>query len=151
MKYPLVGFQVSPSTTDLNSVPRVASERYDSDLLNKSVGTTRPYGKRLLDHTIDDSARAFFDTKVAEWLADTRWQSSMSVITAHPAFAEIKSLGDRAVRFVLERMQRGSVHLQWFPLLYDLAGVDPVPPHERGFVPQMTAAWLRWGQQTGRI
>jgi hypothetical protein len=109
------------------------------------------YKRSYLERALEDSARTLFDVKASEWLADTSWVSSMSVVTAHPAFDDIKRLGDRAVKFTLQRMAGGDVHLQWFPLLHDLAGIDPVQPEARGFVPQMTDAWLQWGRQTGRI
>ena len=113
--------------------------------------STRTYNRVLLRAALEESLRRLFDERVAIWLDETKWQSSMSSITSHRMFSELKDMKEDALKFTLQRMRSGEVHLHWFPLLLDLAGHDPVPRSSRGFVPEMTAAWLEWGADAGKI
>jgi hypothetical protein len=111
----------------------------------------RPYNREFLKNAIEDSERRFFDSRIEIWDSDTKWQSSMSAITGHPMFAEIKDMGESAIRLILLRMKDGDVRLHWFPVLYDLVGPDPVAPEKRGYPSEMAKAWVKWGGDTGRI
>jgi hypothetical protein len=109
------------------------------------------YARPLVDTIVEDVTRAFFEERVREWLADTAWESSVSTITAHPRFAEVVGMQESALKFILEKMEAGDVHIHWFPALKRIAQHDPVLPEHRGFVPEMTRAWIDWGRDTGRI
>jgi hypothetical protein len=117
-----------------------------------SSTSARTYDRAVLLKTQEEALRRLFDERVSIWLEETKWQSSMSAITAHPMFAEIRGMKDDALRFALQRMRAGDIHLHWFPLLLDLAGDhDPVPPPRRGFIDDMVAAWLEWGEDEGKL
>jgi hypothetical protein len=68
-------------------------------------------------------------------------------MTREPEFAELQGLGISALKFTLERMAKGDVRVQWFPLLKIISGSDPVAPDKRGFIPEMAKAWLTWGRR----
>ena len=91
-----------------------------------------------------------FDAYVDAWLAETQGYSSISSITRHPNFGAIVSMGLPAMEFILARMERGEVHVHWFPALKEISGgADPVPPNERGNLNQMAVRWIEWGRRLG--
>jgi hypothetical protein len=121
-----------------------------SDLMlgyHQNLASGRSYDLNLLNRSMDDSRRAQFDQFVSKWLAETRYFSSISMITSRPEFQKLVSMGEPALRFLLERMAGGDVRLHWFPLLKRIAGSDPVPVESRGVIPEMTNAWLDWARQ----
>jgi hypothetical protein len=105
----------------------------------------------MLIKALEEEYRDLFEECVREWLADTQWQSSISSITRHPQFAAICDIGPPAVKFILRRMEKGDVHVHWFPVLKDISGQDPVPPEIRGNIPQMARAWTDWGKARGYL
>lgn len=100
----------------------------------------------------EDRKRTVFNRYVNAWLRDTQWHSSIGSIVKHPFFSRIVNLKELGAKFILERMSAGDVHPHWFPALKDIAGqFDPVPPHDRGRVSEMTKHWLEWGRSRGFI
>lgn len=79
-----------------------------------------------------------------DWIVDTRFQSSMTRITSHPAYRKIISLGQEVLPLILRDLATSPK--PWFAALREITGTDPVQPHERGNVRAMTSAWLRWAQ-----
>jgi hypothetical protein len=109
------------------------------------------YDHALMEAAIEAVDRLLFQEWADAWLEDTKWHSSISAMTRHPAFAQIVGLDRTAAKLILERMAGGDVRLHWFPALRDIAGTDPVPAYERGLVPDMTQRWLEWGKAEGLI
>lgn len=60
-------------------------------------------------------------------------------------------MGEASGRRVLEKMQRGEIYVQWFPLLHAIYKVDPVAVEDRGYINQMARSWLAWGKATKAI
>ncbi|MGL6097590.1 MAG: hypothetical protein ACRC7O_17550 [Fimbriiglobus sp.] len=83
------------------------------------------------------------------WRADTVYLSSPTDIAMHPAYQQIIGLGPQVLPLILAELEREPG--QWFWALTALTGEDPVPPADRGRVPAMAAAWLRWGRDHGWI
>ena len=83
------------------------------------------------------------------WRHDTRWLSSTTEISLHPAYQEIIGMGPDALPFILEELRDSSDH--WFWALKAISSEDPVPPSARGSVKHMTSAWLRWGRAKNLI
>lgn len=109
------------------------------------------YDPRVLSMAFADMRQAVLRQKVDDWIADTQWFSSISSITRHPEFEEIRKMGPLAMKFVLERMVEGDVRVHWFPLLKDISGEDPVPASKRGAIRQMAQAWIKWGRARGHL
>jgi len=101
----------------------------------------------LTDRTAAE-ARALFNELAQEWQNATRFLSSLTDITSHPAYQRIIGMGKAAVPLVLERLRRNPDH--WFWALKSITGVDPVNDEARGDLNAMSRAWLDWGRQHGR-
>ncbi len=114
------------------------------DLSPRSTYEISPLLRRL-------DAEKVFGEKVAKWLEETRWLSSLSKITSHPHFSEIVAMGEIALKLILLRMKAGEVHIHWFPVLKDIAGIDPVPSDQRGRTAEMARSWVAWGEASGKI
>jgi len=100
----------------------------------------------LTDRTAAE-ARALFNELAQEWQNATRFLSSLTDITSHPAYQRIIGMGKAAVPLVLERLRRNPDH--WFWALKSITGVDPVNDEARGDLNAMSRAWLDWGRQHG--
>ena len=114
-------------------------------------GSTESYDAPTVASALEDVSRTFFEERVRDWLSDTEHESSLSRIIGHPRFEEIVAMREPALRFILQRMLAGEVHIHWFPALKRIARYDPVPVEERGYVPQMARAWIDWGRNHGKI
>ena len=57
--------------------------------------------------------KLLFGRYLAEWQLDTRFLSSVSAITAHPAFTGIVNMGGNAVPFILKEIERKPSNLVW--------------------------------------
>lgn len=86
-----------------------------------------------------------FYTLAEDWREATLLQSSLSEITAHPAYRTIIDLGEEVVPLLLRELAvRPSL---WFTALREITGVNPVRPEDRGRIDKMARAWLRWGKE----
>jgi len=101
----------------------------------------RPASRQLGD------VRATFDGLVAQWLRECRFESSLTRMTAHPAYQRIIGLGPRAVPLLLHELEHRPNH--WGAALRALTGADPVPPQDAGHVHRMAARWIDWARATG--
>ena len=90
-----------------------------------------------------------FRDLVRQWKEATAFTSSGTEISLHPAYQQIIGMGKEAIPLILEELQREEDH--WFWALKSITGTDPVPPGDRGNLPKMTAAWLRWAQTNGYL
>ena len=81
------------------------------------------------------------------WEAETFLMSSSTAMVNHPAYQEIISMGEPAVRYLLGALKHSDSH--WHAALEAITGENPVNPEDRGNVPKMTADWLAWGRQRG--
>lgn len=108
--------------------------------------------KESLTASSDDSLaqrKAEFRTLAEEWHRETGAISSPSRIVSHPAYLQVISMGEAAIPFILEDLQRQGG--DWYAALRIIAKTSPIPADARGFVPRMTAAWLQWGRENGYI
>lgn len=92
-------------------------------------------------------ARALFDELAQEWQKATRFLSSLTDMTSHPAYQRIIGMGKAAIPFLLERLRQKPDH--WFWALKSITGTDPVDDDDRGDLHAMSRAWLDWGHQHG--
>jgi hypothetical protein len=83
------------------------------------------------------------------WRAETLYLSSSTDIAMHPAYQRIIGLGPAVIPLILAELARQPD--RWFWALHALTGVDPVLPSDRGKLPAMTQAWLRWGRENGHL
>ena len=88
-----------------------------------------------------------FRDLVRQWKEATIFTSSGTEMALHPAYQQIIGMGRDAIPLILEELQREEDH--WFWALKSITGEDPVAPGDRGNLPKVTEAWLRWAQTNG--
>jgi hypothetical protein len=100
-----------------------------------------------------DAAR--FREFVSQWrkernsLSSSAWDNVRS-----PAYQRIIGMGERALPFILNEMQREMMTGDpddWFIALWSITGENPVPLESRGHLKEMASAWIQWGLQLGHI
>ena len=80
-----------------------------------------------------------------QWHRETDFYSMSWQICDHPAYQEIIAMGEVALPWILRDLEdRGG---QWFQALREITGQSPIAEADRGRIPKMTAAWLRWGEE----
>ena len=94
----------------------------------------------------EERERQFLEL-AATWKRERGPHSSSARLCDHPAYRAIVALGPEVVPLLLRELERAPDH--WFRALHALTGADPVAPESRGKLPEMAAAWLRWGRQQG--
>jgi hypothetical protein len=90
-----------------------------------------------------------FEALAEQWRKDTAHLSSITQIAMHPAYQRIIGLGERALPFLLQDLQREPSH--WFWALRAITGTNPVPDSAKGNVAAMAKAWLDWGRSCGYV
>ena len=93
--------------------------------------------------------RAAFDRLADEWEAGRPRGADIAQMTAHPAYQAIIAMGKPAIPQILDRLAAKPDH--WFVALHAISGASPVAPENRGRLKEMTAAWLKWGQEQGYL
>ena len=91
--------------------------------------------------------RAAFERLADEWEDDRPRGADIAQMTAHPAYQAIIAMGKPAIPQILDRLAAKPDH--WFVALHAISGASPVAPENRGRLKEMTAAWLKWGQERG--
>jgi len=104
---------------------------------------------RVAGQLRDDALAERFHHLVREWKDAKVFTSSGTEIALHPAYQQIIGMGKEAIPLILKELQREQDH--WFWALKAITGEDPVPPSDRGKLPNMTEAWLRWAQAHGYL
>lgn len=90
-----------------------------------------------------------------------RWQKTRKPtssiagdITRNQFYFRIVGMGPRALPFILSHLEdetKAGEPDHWFPALYAITGIDPVPPKYKGNIRQMALVWLEWGRQEGYL
>ena len=96
-----------------------------------------------------DTTKSEFQRLADQWREETGMLSSVSQITMHPAYQRIIGMGERAVPFILQDLEKRPDH--WFRALQAITGENPVPSEAAGNLRQMTEAWLNWGREKGVV
>ena len=79
------------------------------------------------------------------WRAETKFESSLTRVTGHPAYRAIVDLGAEVVPILLDQLRQRPE--PWFAALREITGEDPVQPTQRGDMRLMADAWVRWGRE----
>jgi hypothetical protein len=88
-----------------------------------------------------------FSELACELASATAGFSSTRRAGRHPAFGEIIAMGDRAVPFLLDRLEVAEARPLWLRLLGVLTGFRPDAGEET--VSAASEAWLDWGAARG--
>lgn len=109
------------------------------------------YDAKIVESLLVAQKRHIFKDLKSRLMSETWWVSSDRDLRSNENYQRIISLGGNAVTFLLECMRSGEVDQHCFPLLYDLTGERPVPPHSRGNLDEMAQAWLQWGYANAKL
>jgi hypothetical protein len=90
-----------------------------------------------------------FSLLAQQWRKDTMAMSSNTDIVLHPAYYQMIGMGRPALPLILRELKERGGH--WFLALRAITRENPVRPEDRGKIPNMTAAWLRWGEEHGYL
>lgn len=89
--------------------------------------------------------RARFRKLADTWRRETAFLSSVTRMSAHPAYVEIIGMGQMAVPWILDELRERPA--QWFTALMEITGEDPVPQSAAGDLYAMSNAWFAWERQ----
>ena len=84
-----------------------------------------------------------------KWEEETAMLSSIAEISMHQAYQQIIGMGQTAVPFILNELNKKPGH--WFWALKSITGEDPVSQEQRGKLREMTKVWLKWGREKGYL
>jgi len=82
-----------------------------------------------------------------KWKRDTQFHSSVEIITSHPSYRAIISLGIDVVPLIIEDLAQEP--LLWFDALTAITGEQPIPESHAGDVEAMARDWIVWGIDNG--
>jgi hypothetical protein len=91
--------------------------------------------------------RTLFGILADRWERETSLLSSPTAKSAHPDYRRIIELGPNVVPMILQRMSKKGGH--WFWALSAITKANPVSLANRGNIPAMRKAWLKWGKAHG--
>jgi hypothetical protein len=92
----------------------------------------------------DEPDRLLFDLLADELVEATSGMSSTRRAARHPAYGEILALGDRAIPWLLLRLEEPGERPLWLRLLGALNRIQPGAGQET--VAESAQAWIRWGK-----
>ncbi len=106
--------------------------------------------KDICDHFNSPASRKDrieFCHLVAQWERETRFLSSLDKICTHPAYQRIIGMGEKVLPLIFRELETDPAH--WFWALASITGENPIQPHQRGNLKEMTRAWLEWARSHG--
>ncbi|MEK0337950.1 MAG: hypothetical protein QQN41_11010 [Nitrosopumilus sp.] len=144
------------SNFDLIDVPSyIAPSEYFGSHSEKPLGSS--YKLRdtcLYDLTVgaaltywNDNIATKFNQLASEVEDDCVMVSSPSQIILHKSYQEIIGLGSKVIPFLINRLD--STPSFWFMALEAIAGENPVPMNQRGYLEKEIAAWRDWALAQG--
>jgi hypothetical protein len=104
--------------------------------------TLTPFRPRAESQRTVSAARQQFNELVEKWREETRHLSSLTDIVLNFNYQRIIGMGPAALPFIFEELSTNGGH--WFWALRAITGEDPVPPQDRGNIPNMKNAWIEW-------
>lgn len=97
-------------TNNINSTPMAP---YLGLMREMSLKDKQAVVAFLMDNMEEPDDKELFYRYLEEWQHDTRFLSSVSAITSHPAFIRIVNMGGNAVPFIAEEIERKPSNLVW--------------------------------------
>ena len=80
----------------------------------------------------------------AQWMEDTKYESSATKIVEHPLYQKIIASGESMVPFILNEVRNGSNH--WYYALQKMTRYTP-PNAEKLNFQELRLVWLEWSKQ----
>jgi hypothetical protein len=103
-----------------------------------------PSGTASEDDVVQDNDRLLFDELADELAYAARGLSSTRLASDHPAYAEILAMGEKAIPWLLARLETPGDRPIWLRLLGSLTRFQPGAGKDT--IPEAAAAWVTWGK-----
>jgi len=103
--------------------------------------------ERSITQAVTRTKKKLFKHLLNEWESGRQRGVSVEQMSMHPSYQRIVGMGQDAVPFLLEELERKPRHLFW--ALHAITGADPVPEQSRGKIKEMANAWIEWGRGQG--
>jgi hypothetical protein len=121
-------------------------------MLRDPIFPFEPKDTRRYYECLQGSAIEKIFAELAErWWQDTAHLSSYRDILMHPAYLQIIGLGMDALLPILRDLEQREHTRMWFEALSSITRENPIPESMAGNMPEMTAAWLKWGRSKGYL
>jgi hypothetical protein len=82
-----------------------------------------------------------------QWLDETRFTSSSTIIYNNGAYKKIISLGAKSIPWIIRDLKKTNAH--WFNALTKITGVNPIHPDHSGIISAMAQDWINWAEAKG--
>lgn len=93
--------------------------------------------------SLDFNVARRFQHLAERWRTETRYLSSLSKVSMHPAYQQIIGLGRDALPLILQELEQNGGHWLW--ALHSITGEDPAPLDATFH--EAVSAWLEWGRE----
>lgn len=101
------------STTPSRNITSTPMAPYMGLMRSMSLKDKRTVVDFLMDDMKEHNDKEMFESSLKEWQRDTRFLSSSSAVTSHPAFRRIVNMGGNAVPFIIEEIAHKPSNLVW--------------------------------------
>ena len=112
-----------------------------TDPTGSTVFSIDPQGFGNRQFVPESSIRHIFGHLRDTWKSDTKFESSASKITSHPAYKLIIAMGPSMIPYIIEEVRSGSRH--WYYALRQITGCTP-PNATNLNSDELREIWLRW-------
>ena len=92
-----------------------------------------------------DNIAARFNQLASEIEEDCMMVSFSTLISLHPSYQEIIGMSSQAVPLLIKRLD--TTPNFWFKALEAIAGYNPIPKQDRGYVNKEIAHWKNWARE----
>ena len=145
----MVEFRVVSSESEHYEPDRRATRRKAADAGTGCARSLESQVRQAIDRDEPgDRLQHQFETLRDEWKSQSEFLSSTTEMALLWPYQSIIGMGTDVVPLILRELARTTIG---FWALRAITKADPVPAIDRGHIPAMAAAWLRWGKEHGLI
>jgi len=90
-----------------------------------------------------------FKKLLNKWQEESMFLSSLTEMVMLRSYQAIIGMGPDVVPIILKELKHDPDYLFW--ALEAITGDNPVLPEDEGNLDRMTDAWIKWGQENGKI
>lgn len=113
---------------------------------SNAINTFKGTSVLITDYYEHAEYRRFLRLK-NQWLQETKFTSSSTIIYSNSAYKKIIDLGIKTIPWIIRDLKKTNAH--WFNALYQLTGQDPIEPEHAGIVSKMSQDWITWAEKQG--
>jgi hypothetical protein len=98
---------------------------------------------------VNETLQEKFKRLLNEWQEESTFMSSMTEMVMLRSYQAIIGMGPDVVRIILNKLKQEPDYLFW--ALEAITGANPVLPENEGNLDRMANAWIKWGQENGKV